>query len=120
MTTYRKVTRHGHPRADVQGHVAIHVLVVERALGKPLPIGAEVHHVDEDKANNAPSNLVVCQDRAYHKLLHARARVVRAGGDPNTQRLCSKCRHALPLAAFNRNQNACRECQRIYWRERAA
>jgi hypothetical protein len=26
---------------------------------------------------------VICQDRAYHMLLHMRERIVRAGGDPN-------------------------------------
>jgi hypothetical protein len=66
-----------------------HVIVAERAFGKALPKGAEVHHVDEDKFNNHRSNLVICQDRAYHQLLHQRARIVRAGGTPNTQRVRS-------------------------------
>jgi len=30
----------------------LHVLIAERALGKPLPKEAEVHHVDGDKTNN--------------------------------------------------------------------
>jgi hypothetical protein len=51
-----------------------HVLVAEKALGKPLPKGAVVHHVDLDKANNDPKNLVVCPSQAYHLLLHKRMR----------------------------------------------
>jgi len=51
-----------------------HVLVAEKALGKSLPKGAVVHHVDLDKKNNKPSNLVICPDQAYHLLLHKRMR----------------------------------------------
>ena len=41
------------------------------ALGKPLPAGAEVHHHTYDGHN---SQLVICQDSAYHHLLHSRMR----------------------------------------------
>lgn len=80
----------GHPRASNAGYVLEHVLIVERALGKPLPVGAEVHHVDEDKANNDTSNLVLCQDRAYHMLLHRRQRALDACGNANAHR-CKYC-----------------------------
>jgi hypothetical protein len=60
-----------------------------------------VHHVDECKSNNAPSNLVACQDTAYHFLLHVRTRTVRAGGDPNTQRVCGRCKRVLLLSLFH-------------------
>ncbi len=72
--------------------VPVHRLRAELALGKPLPLGAEVHHVDGNRWNNANRNLVICQDLAYHRLLHLRTRVLRAGGDPNTQRLCGICK----------------------------
>jgi hypothetical protein len=94
-----------------------HVIVAERAFGKALPKGAEVHHVDEDKFNNHRSNLVICQDRAYHQLLHQRARIVRAGGNPNTQRVCGRC-GLKDIAFFGRStrdgyQSKCRECLSI-------
>ena len=52
----------------------VHTLVAEQALGKPLPPDAVVHHVDEDRSNNAANNLVICPDRAYHAALHKRMR----------------------------------------------
>src|SRR3990167_9989532 len=56
---------------------AIHILVAEKALGRPLPEGVEVHHHDENRQNNSNSNLVICQDVAYHRLLHVIMRVLR-------------------------------------------
>jgi hypothetical protein len=70
--------------------VTAHRAVVEDALGKPLPAGAVIHHVDGNGLNNRPSNLVVCQDQEYHRLLHRRAKALKACGNP-TWRRCSKC-----------------------------
>ena len=92
----------GHPHANCRGCVHAHIIVAERALGRFLPEGAEVHHVDEDKGNFSNSNLVICQDAAYHRLLHFRARIVRAGGNPNTDRVCCKCHLAKPADEFAR------------------
>lgn len=117
---YKRVVAHGHPRADRDGHVKEHKVIAERAIGRYLPLGAEIHHVDENPLNNANSNLVICQDRAYHKLLHKRARIVRAGGNPNTQRICSSCKQIKDVCEFNRRaddyQTACRWCQARYQR----
>jgi hypothetical protein len=100
------------------GSSLAHVLIAEMALGKTLPPQADVHHVDENTLNNAPSNLVICQDRAYHKLLHIRALVVRAGGDPNTQKVCRRCRVVKSFSEFYSNKankshglmSICSEC----------
>ena len=107
-----------HPSAGASGYVYKHVLVAERAIGHRLPEGAEIHHVNEDIADFRNSNLVICQDKAYHKLLHARARVVKVGGNPNTEAICSRCHHIKPKTSFNRRnrnkstgvQHHCREC----------
>lgn len=109
-----------HPKASASGCVYGHILVAESALGHYLPDGAEVHHVDGDGRNNANSNLVVCESKEYHKLLHVRARIVAAGGDPNTQRFCGGCRRVKAISEFNKEkrhkstglQRRCRECQR--------
>lgn len=46
-----------------------HRHVAECALGRALRPGEVVHHIDENKSNDAPSNLLVCTD-SYHKMLH--------------------------------------------------
>lgn len=68
-----------------------HVAVAERALGRPLPPGVQVHHVDENKSNNGPGNLVICPDQAYHELLHIRQAAMDATGDPD-KRKCKFCK----------------------------
>lgn len=67
-----------------------HVAIAERALGKPLPPGAEVHHCNGDPADNRPGNLVICPDHAYHMLLHQRERALIACGHADW-RPCKVC-----------------------------
>lgn len=78
-----------HPRAH-NGYVYEHLIVAEKALGRPVPLGVEVHHVNESPADNRPSNLVICEDKAYHQLLHRRARALRACGHADWVR-CGFC-----------------------------
>lgn len=73
-----------------------HVEVAERALGKPLPQRAIVHHVDENPSNNHPTNLVVCPNDAYHLLLHQRMRAIAACGDPSWRKCCRCGRYDDP------------------------
>lgn len=48
-----------------------HKYLAEKALGRPLPKGAVIHHVTEDRTDNdGPFKLIVCPNRAYHDLIH--------------------------------------------------
>jgi len=86
------VTKAGYVRVRVNHRDEYeHIVIVARALGHPLPLGAQIHHRDEDGTNNAPQNLIVCQDGAYHKLLHVRTEAYRATGDA-AKRRCWLCR----------------------------
>jgi len=73
--------------------------IVELAIGKPLPKGAEVHHVDSNPYNNENSNLVVCESRAYHCLLHSRARAIEQCGDVSKNQ-CRICGEWKPFSEF--------------------
>jgi hypothetical protein len=74
---YVRVYVPGHHRAT-NGYVLEHIIVAEKALGRPLEEKHPVHHFDLNRANNANSNLVICEDEAYHKLLHQRQRALEA------------------------------------------
>lgn len=67
-----------------------HIAVVERVLGKRLRRTAQVHHINENRADNRPENLVACDSLAYHKLLHYRTRALRESGHPDWWR-CQFC-----------------------------
>lgn len=58
-----------------------HVFVAEKALGKKMPPGAVIHHVDGNGLNNDPTNLVICPDKKYHSLIHARMEALRNGNN---------------------------------------
>ena len=59
-----------------------HITRAEKALGKPLPKGAQVHH-------HTPKELVICQNDSYHKFIHQRQRAFNACGHANWR----KCRY---------------------------
>jgi hypothetical protein len=69
----------GYWQMTINGRITLrHILIAEKALGRRLPNGAVVHHVDEDKSNDSNRNLVICENQSYHLLLHARIRALRA------------------------------------------
>lgn len=89
-----------------------HVLIAERALGRRMPKGCEVHHVDENPSNNIPVNLVICPSGAYHKLLHARTRAYDACGNANWRRcwICKVYDDCSNLRNYGREQYHHRDC----------
>jgi hypothetical protein len=86
------ITADGYIQVKIDGTLFLkHVVIAELALGKKLPIGAEVHHADGNRSNNAPSNLVICPSRAYHHLLHLRSRALDACGHADWRK-CTYCK----------------------------
>jgi hypothetical protein len=89
-----------------------HVVIAEKALGHPLPVGASVHHVDDDGQRNTGSNLCLLQDEREHHALHQRRNILRSGGDPWKDRICANC-GPKPLGEFYRFKNGryCNHCR---------
>lgn len=109
-----------HPRRQLRGYVFEHILIVERVLGHHLPHRAVVHHVNGDRADNRTSNLVICENQAFHKLIHARSRIVHAGGRPGREKICSTCHQLKPSGEFDRvrqkwdgRRESCIACRRM-------
>ncbi len=102
---------------------SLHVIIAENALGKILPKGAEVHHIDGYYWNNDRTNLVICENVKYHRLLHVRKRILDMGGDPNIHKTCSKCKQMKFKTEFYSNRrnydnrtDACKKCiEAIYY-----
>ena len=85
-------------------NMTMHALIVERILGRALPKGVEIHHVDGNGRNNEKSNLVVCPNHSYHSLLHMRSEALGACGDANWRkcRFCKKWDAPEKLAFWKR------------------
>ena len=107
-TGYRRVHR-------TDRVIAEHIEMAERAIGKPLPPGVEVHHVNEIKSDNRPWNLVVCPDRAYHQLLHVRTAALDACGNADWRR-CAYCRvhDDLMRLGYDKFRHFHPACRRAY------
>jgi hypothetical protein len=75
----RYLSTHGYVLLSTpDGRQYEHILVAEKAIGRALlyispghPDNEVVHHINGDKQNNGPNNLLVCTHR-YHLELHHR------------------------------------------------
>ncbi len=81
-----------------------HIVIAEKALGHKLPTGAVVHHWDENPSNNSSENLLICQDNAYHRLIHARMSRIKDTGSLDLKRCCA-CKQIKPLTEFNHHKS---------------
>ena len=66
-----------------------HRLIAEKVLGKPLPPGAEVHHYNGHNQSNK-YDLIICENRSYHRLLDARGIALMECGHADWRK-CKYC-----------------------------
>lgn len=115
------VRRPDHPFSGKGGLIPRARLIVEDAMGKYLKPQHLVHHVDGDFTNDVNSNLVVCEDSVYHKLIHERTDALKNHGNPEAKQ-CTLCKFwALPefLVDYARGK-AHRECINSFQQDRAS
>ena len=67
---YKFVFCPGHPGVNSKGYIYEHILVAEKMLGRFLKSEEVVHHIDENKSNNTPNNLMVFATDADHTRFH--------------------------------------------------
>ncbi len=100
----RYIFGHRRPRPTTHGYIEtstgkIHRQRAERALGHPLPPKAVVHHPDRDPSN-PNARLVILENQAFHR----RMRVKEAGGNPNTEQICTGCHQVKAFTEFTINR----------------
>ena len=113
-TGYVLLRMPNHPRAN-GGYVLEHIILAEKALGKPLPLKAEVHH---HNARGDNTQIVICENRAYHKLLHVRTDALRAYGHANWRKcwICKEYDKPENLI-INKNNTYHKICEKAYRRK---
>ena len=116
-----KVYAPNHSGSNKVGSILKSRMIVEDILGKSIPKNAEVHHVNNIKDDDRPTNYVLCQDRAYHMLLHQCQRALNACGHANWLK-CPYCKqYDDPNNLYvkpNKNIGYHRNCKNKYEKQR--
>ena len=84
MSRYKTVRHYGESTVK-------HRVIAEIILGRQLPKGSVVHHIDGNGLNNSPNNLLICPSQEYHKLLHYRENALNECGNANWLK-CVHCK----------------------------
>ena len=63
-----------HPLADTRGYAYEHRLVASEKLGRLIRPEEPVHHIDGNKINNTPDNLIVASSDVEHHFYHRKTK----------------------------------------------
>lgn len=88
---YIKIKKPEHPRADPNGYVYEHILIMERLLNRAILITESIHHINEEKGDNSPGNLMLFKTNVMHLHYHMRLRAFKAVGHWDW-RSCKYCK----------------------------
>lgn len=78
----RTVTEHGyvlvragvgHPLADCRGYAYEHRVVAQTKIGRPLQKSDIIHHLNGNRQDNRPENIIVTRSVGEHALQHRSA-----------------------------------------------
>ncbi len=81
----------GHHLRTKNGNAYEHRVVAEQKYGRRLLPTEKVHHIDGNRQNNSPSNLVVCKSDAHHKVHHRKVGLNRKLPDEDNPLITCAC-----------------------------
>ena len=74
LNGYVVVYAPNHPKAmqshNWKGYVYEHILVAEEDYGRSLLDNEEVHHLDSNRSNNSPSNLIILSKKVIKNYIY--------------------------------------------------
>lgn len=59
-----------HPRSNKYGYVQEHIVIMESVIGRPLKNKEVVHHINKNKEDNRPENLMLFRSHSEHITFH--------------------------------------------------
>lgn len=108
-----------HPRANKAGYVFEHILVLEKALGRPILPTEHPHHINSDKTDNSPGNLMVFQTNGMHRSFHERLKAYEECGHWDWRKCVFCHQFDAPSNLITRGKGCChRSCENANHRER--
>ncbi len=76
-TGYVVVLNHQHPCANSRGYVKRARLVLEKKIGRPLLPKCVIHHINGNKEDDRPSNLMEMTNSQHHALHMAQTQLIK-------------------------------------------
>ena len=116
MNGYKLIYMPEHPKViGTSGCVYEHIIIAEQKLGRFLTDDEVVHHLDENRSNNLPENLIVFKTKADHSRYHKTGLLLQQGevyvSPINT---CTDCGAMIDCHS---RVNRCRKCANVAQRK---
>ena len=77
-----------HSMADGSGYAYEHRIIAEQILGRALMPNEKVHHIDGNRQNNSPENILVVDGNREHYVFHRKNQNLRLPNEANEVIFC--------------------------------